>query len=73
MMADRPSLAWMQELRAKAQERFDGMSWPTTSDEEWRRTDVSGIDALSYVRHPEGGNGSGKPAGAAAGGICRHR
>jgi Fe-S cluster assembly protein SufD len=40
---------WMRELRAKAQERFDGMAWPTTSDEEWRRTDVSGINALSFV------------------------
>ena len=48
-MADRREPGWMQELRAKAQERFDAMSWPTTSDEEWRRTDVSGLDALSFV------------------------
>jgi Fe-S cluster assembly protein SufD len=47
---------WMQELRAKAQERFDAMSWPTTSDEEWRRTDVSGINAPGFA-----------PAAAAAG------
>jgi Fe-S cluster assembly protein SufD len=39
----------MRELRAKAQERFDAMAWPTTSDEEWRRTDVSGINALSFT------------------------
>jgi Fe-S cluster assembly protein SufD len=47
-MVERKEPAWMQELREKAQERFDRMSWPTTAEEEWRRTDVSGIDALSY-------------------------
>ncbi len=72
MMADRREPAWMQELRAKAQERFDGMSWPTTSDEEWRRTDVSGIDALSYVPATPVGlaSASGKPRVAGAQGFA---
>jgi len=68
-MMERREPAWMKELRAKAQERFDGMSWPTTSDEEWRRTDVSGIDALSYLPAPlAAANGTprlGTPAGFA--------
>jgi len=61
-MADRKEPAWMQDQRAKAQERFDAMSWPTTSDEEWRRTDVSGIDALSFVPAPRA---DGRTAGSA--------
>jgi Fe-S cluster assembly protein SufD len=42
---------WMRNLRARAQERFDGMKWPVTSEEEWRRTDVSrlGLDAFVPV------------------------
>jgi Fe-S cluster assembly protein SufD len=52
MTTDRKEPAWMRELRSRARERFDAMSWPTTSDEEWRRTDVSGIDALSYLPAP---------------------
>ena len=67
-MADRKEPVWMQELRAKAQERFDGMSWPTTSDEEWRRTDVSGINALSFAPAPRA-NGV-KPVIANADGVA---
>ena len=63
MMAERHEPAWMRDLRAKAREKFDAMSWPTTSDEEWRRTDVSGIDALSFVPT------SGAAAKARAAGI----
>ena len=40
---------WMKNLRARARERFEGMKWPVTSEEEWRRTDVSrlGLDAFT--------------------------
>ena len=69
MMTERKEPAWMQELRARARERFDGMGWPTTSEEEWRRTDVSGIDALSYLPALAGANG-GKPAETAAEGFA---
>ena len=58
----------MQELRAKAQERFDAMSWPTTADEEWRRTDVSGINALSFA--PVAVSAAGKPAPANREGVA---
>jgi len=68
-MADRREPGWMQELRAKAQERFDAMSWPTTSDEEWRRTDVSGIDALSFVPIPRAVS-SAKPGGGPRAGFA---
>ena len=57
----------MQELRAKAQERFDGMSWPATSDEEWRRTDVSGIDALSFRPTMTGRDGGTPGTGGSTG------
>ena len=41
---------WMRTIRRKAQDRFADMEWPTTSDEEWRRTDISmyDFDAYSY-------------------------
>ena len=40
--------AWMGTLRASARDRFDALRWPTTSDEEWRRTDLSRLDLASY-------------------------
>ena len=44
--------AWMGSLRAAAQGRFDAMAWPTTSDEEWRRTDVSRLELASFAPAP---------------------
>jgi Fe-S cluster assembly protein SufD len=40
---------WMKNLRVKARDRFEGMKWPVTSEEEWRRTDVSrlGLDTFT--------------------------
>ena len=35
---------WLETLKKDADRRFSGMEWPSTQDEEWRRTDVSGID-----------------------------
>jgi len=68
MMPERKEPAWMRDLRAKAQERFDGMSWPTTSDEEWRRTDVSGLNALSFA--PAEVSAAGNPAVAPTEGMA---
>jgi len=53
-MGQRMEPAWMRTLRAQAQERFDSMPWPTTSDEEWRRTDVSrlGVDGFAAAEIP---------------------
>jgi len=41
----RPS--WMSALQMQARKKFQDMPWPTTAEEEWRRTDVSrlGLDA----------------------------
>src|SRR5208337_1440056 len=32
------SPGWLGDLREEAGERFEEMAWPTTEDEEWRRT-----------------------------------
>jgi Fe-S cluster assembly protein SufD len=60
---------WIRNMRSRAQERFEGMKWPATSEEEWRRTDVSrlGLDAFvpaaaltpSCPRETEPGTGAG--------------
>jgi Fe-S cluster assembly protein SufD len=43
---------WMRALRERAQERFQAMKWPATSEEEWRRTDVSRLGLDSYAPAP---------------------
>jgi Fe-S cluster assembly protein SufD len=35
--------AWVREARLRAFEAFERMSWPTTQDARWRRTDLSGL------------------------------
>lgn len=51
MMSRTAEPLWMKSLRAEAQKRFAAMAWPTTSEEEWRRTDVSrlGLDSFAAV------------------------
>ncbi len=44
---------WMRNLRGQAQERFRTMAWPTTAEEEWRRTDVSRLGLDSFVAGPQ--------------------
>ncbi|MFP4408796.1 MAG: Fe-S cluster assembly protein SufD [Spirochaetaceae bacterium] len=39
---DEPS--WVSALRKKAYEVYSGQAWPTTEDEEWRRSDISMYD-----------------------------
>lgn len=39
---------WLTELRLQALDRFSHMRWPTPQEEEWRRTDITGIDFLRY-------------------------
>jgi Fe-S cluster assembly protein SufD len=51
-MIDRREPAWMREMRAEAGARMEAMSWPTASDDEWRRTDVSRLDLSSYMAGP---------------------
>jgi Fe-S cluster assembly protein SufD len=36
------------DLRERAGERFTAMPWPTMADEDWRRTDLAGVDPLSW-------------------------
>ncbi|HUV06175.1 MAG TPA: Fe-S cluster assembly protein SufD [Spirochaetia bacterium] len=45
---------WMTGLREWAWQRFTHMEWPTPQEEEWRRTDLSGIDFASYVNNGNG-------------------
>jgi Fe-S cluster assembly protein SufD len=44
--------SWMNALREKARKRFRDMAWPTTAEEEWRRTDVSRLGLDSYAPAP---------------------
>jgi len=41
--------SWMNTLRERARKRFQDMAWPTTAEEEWRRTDVSRLGLDSYA------------------------
>lgn len=40
---------WALGVRRKSLQRFAEMSWPTTQDEEWRRSDISVYDFDSYA------------------------
>ncbi len=40
---ERDEPAWLTERRREAFARFQSLSWPKTSDEEWRRTDIRGL------------------------------
>ncbi|PPK72116.1 iron-regulated ABC transporter permease protein SufD [Methylobacter tundripaludum] len=43
------SLPWLQTLRAKALEQFSAMGFPSPREEEWRYTNVSGIEKKLFV------------------------
>jgi Fe-S cluster assembly protein SufD len=43
---------WLVSLRKAAAERFAAMEWPTTSEEEWRRTNLSPFDFGVYETRP---------------------
>lgn len=47
---------WLVELRTKALARFAESAWPTTQEEEWRRTNLSAFEFESYsvVPHASG-------------------
>ena len=49
--------AWMREFRLEAFNAFERLPMPTTADEEWRRTDLSGFhwDAFSVDSEPVAG------------------
>ena len=50
MMPDGPEI--LTTYRENAWEVFESLSYPTTSDEAWRRTDIRGLDGS--VRLPKG-------------------
>jgi len=35
---------WLRERRAAAWKRFESLPWPSRTDEEWRKTDIGGLD-----------------------------
>ncbi len=39
---------WMLDIRRRALKAFESMNWPTTEDEEWRRSDISSYDFDRY-------------------------
>jgi Fe-S cluster assembly protein SufD len=39
---------WMANLRRLSRNRYLKMKWPTPQEEEWRRTDITGIDFSSF-------------------------
>ncbi|TVQ39587.1 MAG: Fe-S cluster assembly protein SufD [Spirochaetaceae bacterium] len=43
---------WMSTIRRRALQAFCAMVWPTTEDEEWRRSDISSYDFDSYGLAP---------------------
>ncbi|OFX14709.1 MAG: Fe-S cluster assembly protein SufD [Armatimonadetes bacterium RBG_19FT_COMBO_69_19] len=44
---------WMREFRLRALETAEALPMPTTSNEEWRRTDLSGLDLSALRPDPE--------------------
>ncbi|MFW5683951.1 MAG: Fe-S cluster assembly protein SufD [Spirochaetota bacterium] len=44
--------AWLQELRRRAFERFESAQWPTTKEEEWRRTNLAPFEFETYELYP---------------------
>lgn len=40
---------WLTHLRAEAEERFHLARWPQPAEEEWRRTDLSGLDLDGFA------------------------
>ncbi|HUX13126.1 MAG TPA: Fe-S cluster assembly protein SufD [Spirochaetia bacterium] len=47
-LASRIEPAWMRKFREAALKRFSALEWPTTHEEEWRRSDISNYDFDSY-------------------------
>ena len=40
---------WLADLRAAALERFVSLEWPTTREEEWRRSNLSAFEFDTYT------------------------
>ena len=44
LSASRNEPAWMLEFRLAAWRQFEAMPWPKPTDEDWRRTRLTGFD-----------------------------
>ncbi len=62
MSAARVEPSWMAEGRDKAKARFQSMKWPQTSEERWRRTDVSRLSLESFTASSNGYSAAGLAA-----------
>lgn len=49
MSIDHEMPAWLAARRTAAKERFDALSWPDQSIEEWKHTDLAGFDPERYT------------------------
>ena len=47
-LRDRDEPSWLQERRKEAFARFSAFAWPSSRDEEWRRTDIRGLKLDSF-------------------------
>jgi Fe-S cluster assembly protein SufD len=49
--ADQPD--WLRDLRRRAWNKFNELSWPGLREEEWMRTDIRMFHLANYSIHPE--------------------
>lgn len=48
-LKDRDEPAWLRERRKEAFGIFEASPWPTSNDEEWRRTDIRGLKLDTFA------------------------
>ena len=58
MMARREEPNWIIILRGAARARYEAAAWPTSADEEWKRSDVSKMRLDAIEAEEEGRNAS---------------
>lgn len=54
IVADAEGPTWFSNLRDQAKEKFFSSDWPRTSEEEWRRTNLSTFEFEVYQSMPPG-------------------
>lgn len=50
---------WMRDFRLAAFDAYEALPMPSTSDEEWRRTDIKSLDLGAFHPDPEAVSGPG--------------
>ena len=61
-LRDRDEPTWLTARRREAFARFQAFAWPTSRDEEWRRTDIRGL-RLNEFNPPAHGEPSARSSG----------